>query len=181
MSTPVYGNFTLSSNTNDTFLSTTVDDLLVYPDSNSQRMHIGVNKGVGAAMCVTSNGVGVGGQSNPHYPLDILGTAHVSGATYTANGSFTLAGVSCNNFIYALPNVIQGGVVTLTYGSNYYSSFMFYSPSMPNGPTFNLLGNGPGGTIGTFTGAQPGSNMYTYTNSSALNGVLVNWAYTRFI
>ncbi len=71
--TTLYGNFTLSSNANDSFLSSVPDDVLIFPDKNSQRVHIGVNKGVAPAICVTSNGVGVGGQSNPQYALDVLG------------------------------------------------------------------------------------------------------------
>jgi hypothetical protein len=82
--TTLYGNFTLSSNANDSFLSSVPDDVMMFPDSNSQRIHIGVNKGVGPAVCVTSNGIGVAGQSNPQAPLDVLGNLTLNGYSIAA-------------------------------------------------------------------------------------------------
>ncbi len=114
MSTALYGNFTLSSNANDSFLSSVPDDVMIFPDSNSQRVHIGVNKGVAPAICVTSNGVGVGGQSNPQYPLDVLGQAHFSGG---------VSGFSCTQIFNYLPgsggtNYSANAGAGVTYGSN---------------------------------------------------------------
>jgi hypothetical protein len=83
MATTLYGNFALSSNASDSFLSSVPDDLMVFPDSNSQRMMLGVNKGVAPAVCVTSNGVGVA-NSNPQYPLDVVGNVNLNGFSISA-------------------------------------------------------------------------------------------------
>ncbi len=190
MSTALYGNFSLSSNTNDTFLSVTVDDMLVYPDSNSQRVHIGVNKGVGPAICVSSNGVGFGSQSNPQYPLDVAGGAHITGAllapggVYAQTGTVTLTATSTPVTLFSFSSniAVQTGIVSLVCASGpaitaSYNVLLNYVSANTAMSSVVLGGTGSSGESVTANG----SNVQFQTTNSAYLNSPYTWSFLRFM
>jgi hypothetical protein len=147
------GNFTLSSNANDTFLSSVADDVMVFPDSNSQRVHIGVNKGMAPAMCVTSNGVGINNTS-PAYPLDVAGSCRMTGQLYLSNSLVPQGGTAqflSDSNALVLKCMTQTNATTSgatlafdTFGANFGTNVSCKITGQDNGNN--------GGTLGFWTG-----------------------------
>ena len=82
------GNFTVASNSADSFTTSLDSDLMIYTDVNTQRIMIGNQRNALPALTFTSNitffgsnNLGIG-MSNPAYNLDVTGTIHATSNLY---------------------------------------------------------------------------------------------------
>ncbi len=96
------GYIRISSNTGDTFTNAIDNDLLIYTESNSQRIFISPST-TSPAITITSNNIGIF-KSNPSYNLDIIGDLNLTG-NITKNGNILYNWSTYSSNIYTLSNV----------------------------------------------------------------------------
>jgi len=93
---------------NYVFPNASLDDLVVYTTSSSQRMFFGTASNSPASVIITSNTVGIG-KSNPNYTLDVNGPINATGLFINGAGLSTNVGggftASPCNVTYTMCNV----------------------------------------------------------------------------